>query len=70
MSKQRIATISLAAALATASAGVAAAPAAAAPQSFPASPGACNMFHVFGSAVGFAGGLKPPPHHPGESATR
>ena len=55
MSKQRIATISLAAALATASAGVAAVPAPAAPQSFPGSPGACNMFRVFNSAVGFAG---------------
>lgn len=53
MKKQRIATVSLVAALAAASAGVAAAPTAAAPQN-PA-PGACNMFNVFGSAVGFAG---------------
>jgi hypothetical protein len=55
MSKQRIATVSLVAVLATASAGVAAAPTAAAPGSFPASPGACNMSNVFNSAVGFSG---------------
>jgi hypothetical protein len=53
MCKQRIATISLVVVLAAASAGVAAAPAAAAPET--ASPGACNMFNVFKSAVGFTG---------------
>ena len=50
MRKKRIATISLAAALA---AGFAAAPTAAVPNN-PA-PGACNMFNVFDSHVGFAG---------------
>jgi hypothetical protein len=53
MSRKRIATISVTAALAVVPAGVAAAPAAAAPAH--ASPGACNMFHVFDSAVGFDG---------------
>jgi hypothetical protein len=53
MSRKRIATISVTAALAATPAGVAAAPAAAAPAH--ASPGACNMFHVFDSAVGFDG---------------
>jgi hypothetical protein len=53
MSRKGIATISVTAALAAASAGVAAAPAAAAPTH--AGPGACNMFHVFDSAVGFDG---------------
>jgi hypothetical protein len=53
MIKRRIATISIAGALAAASAGVAAAPTTAAPQN--ASPGACHMFNVFNSAVGFAG---------------
>lgn|ERR671922_697992 len=53
MSKRRIATISIAGALAAASAGIAAAPTAATPQH--ASPGACHMFNVFNSAVGFEG---------------
>jgi hypothetical protein len=53
MSRKRIATISVAGALAAASSGVAAEPTAAAPQN--ASPGACHMFSVFNSAVGFAG---------------
>jgi hypothetical protein len=53
MSRKRIATISVAGALAVASAGVGAGPTAAAPQN--ASPGACHMFNVFNSAVGFAG---------------
>jgi hypothetical protein len=53
MCKQRIATMSLVAVLAAASAGVAAGPTAAAPER--ASPGACNMFNVFESAVGFTG---------------
>jgi hypothetical protein len=53
MSKKRIATISVAGALAAASVGVAAAPAGAAPEN--PSPGACHMFNVFNSAVGFAG---------------
>ena len=53
MRNKRIATISLAAVLAAGSAGFAAAPTAAAPQN--PSPGACNMFRVFDSHVGFAG---------------
>ena len=53
MSRKRIATISVAAALAAASAGVAAGPAGAVPKN--PSPGACQMFNVFNSAVGFAG---------------
>ncbi len=53
MSRKRIATISLIATLSATSVAFAAAPAAAAPDS----PGACNMFHVAGSAVGLAGML-------------
>jgi hypothetical protein len=53
MSRKRIATISVTAALAAASAGVAAGPAAADPEN--PSPGACHMFNVFKSAVGFEG---------------